>query len=192
MFTVTNTNTVVEKNRERFIKLFRNNVHRHGSEEFLDWLDNATDFFVAPASTRYHDAVDGGLCKHSLEVYDYLIQHGICEAELESKTIVALLHDICKTDLYKKSFRNVKNEAGQWVKEPCYIKEDKRGLGHGSCSVFLIQRFMQLTLPEMQAIYNHMSGWSEDQASVGVGFQDNSLALELAVADLRSTYLKNI
>lgn len=49
---------------------------------------------------------------------------------------------------------------------------------------------MQLTPREMQAIYNHMSGWSEDQASVGIAFENNSLALELAIADLRSTYLK--
>ena len=55
--------------REEFLQIWHQYVSRPGSEKLLDWLDNKTDFFSAPASTRFHGACDGGLCMHSLNVY---------------------------------------------------------------------------------------------------------------------------
>ena len=50
--------------REEFLQIWHQYVSRPGSEKLLDWLDNKTDFFSAPASTRFHGACDGGLCMH--------------------------------------------------------------------------------------------------------------------------------
>ena len=58
--------------REEFLDIFHRYVTRPGSEKLLDWLDTKTDFFTAPASTRFHGAYDGGLCAHSLNVYRVL------------------------------------------------------------------------------------------------------------------------
>ena len=102
--------------REEFLSIFRQHVTRPGADRLLDWLDNKTDFFTCPASTRFHGACEGGLCMHSLNVYhalhDSFFQEGDSE---ESFAICALLHDLCKANYYKVSTRNVKNEAtGQW------------------------------------------------------------------------------
>ena len=145
--------------REEFLEIFRTHVTRPGSEKLLDWMDSKTDFFSAPASTRFHGACEGGLCAHSLNVYRVL--HGTFftpdEDSEETFAICALLHDLCKANFYKKGTRNVKNEAtGQWEKVPSYSVEDMFPYGHGEKSVFLIERFMKLKVEEAVAIRWHM------------------------------------
>ena len=54
--------------RQEFIESFRRDVQRPGAEKLLEWLDT-TDFFTAPASTRFHGACESGLVLHSLNVY---------------------------------------------------------------------------------------------------------------------------
>ena len=95
---------------------------RFCSEKLLDWLDHKTDFFTAPASTRFHGACEGGLCMHSLNVYHALHDTFFTEGDSEETfAICALLHDLCKANYYKPGTRNVKNEAtGQWEKVPSY------------------------------------------------------------------------
>ena len=112
--------------REEFLQIFRQHVTRPGSEKLLDWLDHKTDFFSAPASTRFHGACTGGLCMHSLNVYHALHDTFFTEGESEeSFAICALLHDLCKANYYKAGTRNVKNETtGQWEKVPSYSVED--------------------------------------------------------------------
>jgi len=100
--------------REEFLQIWHQYVSRPGSEKLLDWLDNKTDFFSAPASTRFHGACDGGLCMHSLNVYHALHDGFFTEGESEeSYAICALLHDLCKANYYKKGTRNVKNDVGK-------------------------------------------------------------------------------
>lgn len=108
----------MEDKKERFLSIFNEVVHREGAEELLSWLSNS-DFFTAPASTQYHGSHPGGLLEHSLNVYDCLVEElnlsGFSEKYTqETIAIVSLLHDICKTNFYKKGTRNVK-ENGQWV-----------------------------------------------------------------------------
>lgn len=185
--------------KEEFIEIFRSNIHREGSEALLDYLENKSDFFTAPASTRYHGAHAGGLCEHSLNVYhclcDYLARprvqelYGV-EVSQESIAIAALLHDVCKTDFYAVSFRNVKNEqTGQWEKKPYYTIEEKLPYGHGEKSVYIISGFMRLTRPEAMAIRWHM-GFSgpEDSRTVGQALSQYPLAFALATADMEATY----
>ena len=127
-------------NKERFIDIFQSKIHREGARELLDFLlSDHCDFFTAPASTRYHGAYEGGLLEHSLNVYDCLCDqlartrvkevYGNSYSE-ESIAIVALLHDLCKVNIYKPSFRNVKDETGHWTSVPYYTIEDSLPYGH--------------------------------------------------------------
>ena len=113
--------------KERFIEIYNQNITREGADKLLDFLLNGSDFFTAPASTRYHGAHEGGLVEHSLNVYDCLKDmmerprmkelYGI-EYPEESIAIAGLLHDICKVNFYKTSYRNVKDETGRWQSVP--------------------------------------------------------------------------
>ena len=179
------------------------NVEIEGTEPYIVgghtasgyWVDNETDFFSAPASTRFHGACDGGLCMHSLNVYHALHDGFFTEGESEeSYAICALLHDLCKANYYKKGTRNVKNDAtGQWEKVPSYSVEDLFPYGHGEKSVFLIERFMKLKVEEAVAIRWHMGGF-DDAAKGGCfaiseAYDKYPLAVKLHIADLKATYL---
>ena len=116
--------------KEEFLKIFTGNITRDGADKLLDFLENKSDFFTAPASTRYHNAFEGGLLRHSLNVYHclcaYLERERVKQeyhlaASPETVAIVALLHDVCKVNFYRVGWRNVKNEqTGQWEKQPRY------------------------------------------------------------------------
>lgn len=185
--------------KEEFIDIYRGNIHREGADALLDYLENKSDFFTAPASARYHGAYAGGLCQHSLNVYrclcDYLARprvqelYGV-EVPQESIAVAALLHDLCKIDFYTQSFRNVKNEqTGQWEKKPFYTIDEKLPYGHGEKSVYIISGFMRLTRPEAMAIRWHMGfSGTEDPRTVGQALSQYPLAFALATADMEATY----
>ena len=180
--------------KELFIETFTKNVNRKGADKLLEWICS-TDFFTAPASTRFHAAYEGGLADHSMNVYNVLIsKHYDPEKDdLESFTIASLLHDLCKAGFYGVSTRNVKNADGQWEKIPYYTIEDKFPYGHGEKSVYLIERFMRLKTEEAMAIRWHMGGF-DDNARVGNftiahAFEKYPLAVKLHLSDLEATYL---
>ena len=179
--------------KEEFCRIFTENVKRHGAKELLDWLCK-TDFFTAPASTKYHCACTNGLVMHSLSVYDVLLEKHFDEEKdnAESFAIAALLHDLCKAQFYKVSTRNVKNEqTGQWEKQPFYAVEDSFPYGHGEKSVFLIERFMRLKIEEAMAIRWHMGGFEDSNGfTVSLAYEKYPLAVKLHLADLESTYLR--
>ena len=182
-------------NKEIFIETYNKNIHRPGAEKLLAWLEG-TDFFTAPASTRFHAAYEGGLLDHSLNVYNVLIsKHFNPETDdLESYTIVSLLHDLCKANYYKAGTRNVKNETtGQWEKVPSYSVEDLFPYGHGEKSVFLIERFMKLKVEEAVAIRWHMGGFDDAARggcfAISEAYDKYPLAVKLHIADLEATYL---
>ena len=104
--------------REEFIAVYQENIKRRGAERLLEWLDSdASDFFTAPSSTRFHGAYEGGLVEHSLNVYeclkDYLSRprtkdlYGM-DYTPETIAVTALLHDICKVGFYAVDYRNAK------------------------------------------------------------------------------------
>ena len=182
--------------KEEFINIYKSNIKREGSEELLKWMES-TDFFVAPASTKYHCACKSGLVKHSINVYKTFIEkHFNKDADnLESVTICSLLHDLCKAQFYKVSFRNVKNEStGIWEQVPFYAVEDSFPYGHGEKSVFLIERFMRLKTSEAMAIRWHMGGFDDAAKSGGfsisIAFDKYPLAVQLHMSDLEATYLR--
>ena len=80
--------------REEFLSIFSQHVTRPGADKLLAWLDT-TDFFRAPASTRFHGACAGGLLMHSLNVYHCLREHYFEPGDSEeSFALCALLHDV--------------------------------------------------------------------------------------------------
>ena len=182
--------------QEEFEEIFRSKVTREGSAAFLEWLSK-TDFFTAPASTKFHCACPCGLEQHSVSVYRTMVERYFdpeTDSE-ESFAICGLLHDVCKAQFYKEGTRNVKNEqTGAWEKKPYYMIEDSFPYGHGEKSVFLIERFLRLKTSEAIAIRWHMGGF--DDAARGGSFAISQaydrypLAVKLHLADLESTYLR--
>lgn len=184
--------------KEKFIEIYKTNITREGSDKLLEFLEKS-DFFTAPASTRYHGAYEGGLLRHSLNVYEclvaYLERERVKEqyklnVSAESAAISALLHDLCKVNFYTVSYRNSKNEkTGQWEKLPYYTINDTLPYGHGEKSVYMISGFMRLTRDEAMAIRWHM-GFSgiEDKGTIGAALEKYPLAFALSVADMEASY----
>ena len=139
--------------KEQFIQIYTENIKREGADKLLEFLEKS-DFFTAPASTRFHGAYEGGLLQHSLNVYECLVdflsrprvkERYKLEPTAETTAIVALLHDVCKVNFYTVQMRNAKNEqTGQWEKVPFYAIDDKLPYGHGEKSVYMISGFMRL------------------------------------------------
>lgn len=188
-------------NKAEFIAVYREYIKRDGSEALLDFLEKS-DFYNAPASTRFHSAEEGGLCAHTLNVFKRLknlveleeMNNESFEISEESVAIAALLHDICKVNIYKVDFRNVKNkETGTWDSVPYYTTEDKVPYGHGEKSVYIVSGFMRLTREEAMAINWHMGGFDQRARSgdftISAAYTLHPLAVLLHTADLQATYL---
>ncbi len=179
--------------KEEFLKLLRS-VKRDGIEDLIKFIES-TDFFTAPASTRFHGDYEGGLVAHSLKVYE-ILKEKVVNASIKSDVsedtikIVALLHDICKANFYKVDYRNAKNELGVWEKVPYYTVDDRIPYGHGEKSVMMITEYMKLTSEEKYAIRWHM-GFTEPKeqyGTIGIAYQKYPLALLVFEADLEATY----
>lgn len=190
-------NEEIQIKRNSFIEIFKENVKREGAASLIEYLDS-TDFFRAPASTRFHGSHAGGLLEHSLNVYyclkDYLERARTKELyhmdySDETIAIVALLHDVCKANVYKESSRNVKDENGVWQKVPCYEFDDHMPYGHGEKSVYIINGYMRLTREEAFAIRYHMGfSGTEDKNTIGKVMEQFPLTFALCTADMEATY----
>lgn len=187
-------------NKERFIAIYKEKIKRDGADKLLDFLtSSSSDFFTAPASTRFHGNYEGGLLEHSLNVYDCLCDimkrprikevYGIEYSE-ESIAIAALLHDLCKINFYNVAFRNVKNDMGKWESVPFYTIDDSLPYGHGEKSVYIISGYMRLTRDEAFAIRYHMgfSADKENHGNVGKAMEMFPLAFFLNCADSEAAY----
>ena len=185
--------------KERFIEIYNTYIRREGADKLLDYLVNSSDFFTAPASARFHSSYEGGLVDHSLNVYDCLVSYlganrtaeimGVTYTE-ESIAIVSLLHDLCKVGVYKKGFRNVKDEKGMWQRVDTCEYDDQLPYGHGEKSVYIISGYMRLSREEAFAIRYHMgySSEREDPRNVSQAFEMFPLAFALSTADSEATY----
>ena len=185
--------------RQRFLEIFNTHIRREGADRLLEYLTSpASDFFTAPASTRFHLAREGGLLEHSLNVYDCLRSYlqsdrvreefGLTYSE-ETIAIVSLLHDLCKVNVYNVGSRNVKDEHGVWQRVPSYEFKDELPYGHGEKSVYILSGYMRLSREEAFAIRYHMGFSNEDDPrNVGASFEAFPLALALSIADTEATY----
>ena len=200
----------------RFEKLLQG-VKREGVEELLNFI-RGSDFYTAPASTRYHLAEEGGLLKHSLHVYDCLMKkkenpvwkEALSDVSDDTFILVSLLHDLCKTYFYGEELKNrktydeekvkaanprtLKRDANGefiWETVPAYVVDDKYPLGHGEKSVFFIMQFVKLTMLEIAAIKHHMGAYCDSSQwnTLGQAYEKYPLALALHESDLEATYL---
>ncbi len=195
----------IDKNITRF-ELELNKVQRPGMDKLLEYI-RGSDFYRAPASTKYHLACPGGLLQHSLNVLDALrglLQWNNVEKHWEYHTackivdiipddgviMMALLHDICKTHFYSTSTRNQKNErTDQWEKVPFYTVNDMMPLGHGAKSAMIVKQYTTLTSQEMYAIWHHMgmTGNYENDIAVGKSIEMYPAVLALQTADMMAS-----
>lgn len=166
-------------------------------------LENS-DFFTAPASTMYHNAYEGGLCAHSLNVYsrlyklldnEYELTKNENKVDLNSILILGLLHDMSKMNFYETSERNAKDEKGNWIKIPFIKVKDVHDRflfsNHELNSLYMVEQFIPLTAEESAAIANHMGGKSEDSAKTDITaiYNRYPLALFLHLADMMATFV---
>lgn len=173
---------------DKFKIIFNTLVKRSGKNGLLSWL-GAAGFFEAPAGQKHHGAFPGGLVAHSNNVYRRLVMIYAEESRKnpaiherysdEAIAVVALLHDVCKVDVYKQ------DEDGS------YSYNDPLPLGHGEKSVYLITQFMTLTPDEALAIRWHMGAY-DDAASGGsralsAAMKRTPLVFALHTADMTAT-----
>lgn len=199
----------VQQNKEKFISYCRKYIQRQGINELLTYLEKNTDFFTAPSSTKYHLNCPGGLCKHSLNVFETAIQlneHILRpkqEADEclfaeplseESIAIAALFHDLCKCGLYHETEKWKKDEQNCWVSYIGYEVKDDFPFGHGEKSCYIINFYLKLRKDELLAIRWHMGMYdvSEGGSSGRYAFYNacdaTPLVLLLQMADMTSSH----
>lgn len=161
------TEAECQNNKEKIKELLLSTA-RPGMERLVEWIDQKTDFYTAPASTKYHLACKGGLAQHSLNVYDLLsgkVKSGLLEIRRETIIVTALLHDLCKVNFYVMEKKNVRegskinsygSEVANWVEKEVWTVRDSFPVGHGEKSCFYIQSFIRLTDEEYAMIRLHM------------------------------------
>ena len=193
---------------ERFKQIYTEHITRPGADKLLAWLESS-DFFTAPASTRYHLCRPGGLVEHSLHVYERLkslywneyegffpADEIITPVQEESIAICGLLHDVCKANFYAIEMRNKKNEQGVWEQVPFYTVKDQLPYGHGEKSVYIISSFIRLTRDEAMAIRWHRGGFDDSVKggcyAMGEAYNRHPLAVLTHIADLMATHLDEV
>ena len=188
---------MLQKYKEEFCDLLRS-TQRDGIENLIAWLENETDFFIAPASAKRHGSYEGGLLIHSLSVYRILnnFAKNLSGVEKSSLVIAGLLHDLCKVNFYTKGVRNVKIPGERrWEEVEVYTIEDSLPLGHGEKSVYLAMKHIQLTDEEAMAIRWHMGGYDDAARAYAGGmaqsnaFDKYPMAAAVAIADMYDTYI---
>ena len=202
----------IAKNKEEFISLINSINRDFDKERLIDWLENKSDFFTAPASTKYHGSFEGGLCEHSLNVYYALrnlhygympeltatteeVEQGIHKYKYDEDTlkIVGLLHDISKANYYEIFSRNVKDSNGNWTQVLDYkVRDDKFIYGSDEQNTeFMVSTFIPLTVDEKVALLHKSGGKAFDstQENIPTIFNKYQLAVLLHCADMLSCYI---
>lgn len=186
-----------EENKQKF-EYYLGRVSREGMDRLMEFI-RKSDFYTAPASTKYHGAYEGGLLEHSLNVYENLFkkkaesslwQEQLKDIPDDSIIIAALLHDICKTYYYTIEMRNKKID-GRWEQVPFYTVDDKIPYGHGEKSVMMIEEYIKLTPQERYAIRWHMGPYSgkDDWSTHSEAMKKYPLCLAIFEADMEATYI---
>lgn len=180
----------IENNKAKIINLL-NGTGRPGMDRLTEWLCT-TDFFTAPASTKYHLHCKGGLAKHSLNVYDRLnekVRCGLVNLTPDTITITTLLHDLCKANFYEQQKRNRKVD-GKWQEVFEWGVNDPFPVGHGDKSCYYIQSFIRLTPEEYAMIRLHMGrelGQNPDPFSQSAAIYPGVAAIH--TADLEAAFI---
>ena len=135
---------------------------RSGMDRMIDFLENKSDFFIAPASTKYHLAYEGGLAEHSWNVRNTMhTLNTVFDTNIPSYQIdtVSLLHDVCKTGFYVQKQKWRKDDHDKWESYTVWDVEDQFPIGHGEKSLYMIGRFLDLSNSEAAAVRWHMTAF---------------------------------
>ncbi len=189
----------IEEFKQEYLSIYKQHIKREGADALLDYLQNHSDFFTAPASGRRHSAFEGGLVYHSVNTYNrfknnIILEYGENHQDKisdESIAIIALLHDVCKANTYTVDYRNQKVD-GQWIQVPYYAYNNQLPYGHGEKSVYIISGYMRLTREEAMAINWHMGAFDprmQGSSDLGDAFARFPTALLFHIADIEATYL---
>lgn len=181
----------IEHNKQFFMDFWERIADRPGAAECLKWLETETDFFTAPASSRFHGSKPGGLLIHSVNVCDELLNlldhHATPEVDRRSAIIVALLHDVCKCNTYRPTTKRQRDKQGNWGDVQGYEINDTLPMGHGEKSLYLVQKSgLRLSDAEAAAIRWHMGAYNDKDklSTLGAAFDRWPLALFLHMADM--------
>lgn len=189
----------MNKENVEFFNATLSSVERDGIADLLRFIEKS-DFYTAPASTRFHGAFEGGLLEHSIQVYNCLMKKKHIEGTVwhdalsdvsdESIAISALLHDLCKTYFYSVEMRNKKVD-GSWIQVPSYRVEDKIPYGHGEKFVMMIEEYIKLKPVERYAIRWHMGPYSgeRDWSTLASAMDKYPLVMALFEADMEASHL---
>lgn len=186
----------IEENKKIIIDALVS-TNRNGIENLINKFLLATDFFISPASTKYHEAYDGGLAEHSIKVMRIMqkfartmFSESFYEENKNKIIITSLLHDLCKTGCYKKEQRNKKDDSGKWVKYDYLVYENNMPLAvHGPSSAIMIQKYIGLSVDEMMAISWHGGAFglsNIESSNLMKAMQSNELVYMLHFADMMS------
>lgn len=165
------TNIEIASQKQEFIDLCHKHIHRDGLDSLLEYLDH-TDFYTAPSSTRFHLNEEGGLCRHSINVFEMAVkiyEAGINQAiqegrspfkqpiTMENIAIAALFHDLCKIGIYYKTEKFRKDAQGRWETYLAWEMRENYPVGHAEKSLFTIFKHIKSLEPgEVLAIRWHM------------------------------------
>ena len=183
--------------KEEFISLLRS-TEREGIDRVISKLESM-GFFTAPASSKNHLCVEGGLLEHSMNVYKMakMIREQLLAVQPELKIkeesviIASLLHDVCKADIYKKGLKWRKDDQGRWEQYEAYeIDYTNFPMGHGEKSVMmLLMCGLRMEQDELLAIRWHMVAWNlafqnfEDKSCISAAADKCPLVTLIQAAD---------
>lgn len=179
-------------NKERFIELLKK-VNRNGIDKLISYL-KLSSFFIDPASAKYHGSYEGGLCDHSLAVYEEFVK--LTGRTDDTAIITCLLHDVCKIGNYKKVIKNVKNAEGKWqeVESYEYDKDNQFPYGHGEKSVLMISMYINLTVEEILMIRWHMGAYESKECwrELGIAQKMYPSVLYIHFADMIASNIRGV
>lgn len=152
---------------EQYVKgccaaIYSDELSEKYAQRALAWLET-TDFYTAPASTKYHDNDASGLLRHTLKVVNNVTELShmsqFKDVNLAEAILAAIVHDWCKINFYEEYMRNVKDEeTGKWEKVSAYrCKDSEFPFGHGVTSLFIAEKIFKLSVEQALAVRWHMS-----------------------------------
>lgn len=182
-----------EENKNLY-KAFLRLTQREGIEDLIEYLENS-DFFSAPASTKYHSNIEGGLCDHSLRVLDAAVKISTAlnlSVPRDSLILICLLHDLCKINFYYKTTEEKTNSSGEKETIEVWKVKDKFPAGHGEKSIFIALRYIHLSEKEILSINYHMGSFDSRASDIAFrfGFNDSWAPLLHSADMLSSQFLE--
>ena len=167
---------ILKEQKVNMFEFLLSSTGRDGVDKVIDFVKR-TDFYYAPASSKYHSNYQGGLLDHSLIVYSLANKYRAVivgekpdlagKIKDESIIISSLLHDICKACFYVQTEKWKKDSSSNWIQYPGYEVNDTFPIGHGEKSVIMLQNIGLTLYPdEMLAIRYHMGMYDDANCSL--------------------------